>query len=218
MFGKIPDLPAAPSMAVFKKWRHDFELFLETIGSSWKGVTAVLRASRLYEQTFEKDQLPEVEALSAKHEPKAPTLDYSFDFDLKTDALYKLLMPRLPVALATEFRQVGQTNGFELYRRLVQKLDPPRADASFHLSNEIRGLGASNLCKDFAHTVQFVKFLDSRMDEYRTETGEVFPDSDAARVLAQAIDEDEMGRVEDTEGLDLKDPRDGYLLDHRSRH
>jgi len=137
---KIPDLPAAPSMAVFKKWRHDFELFLETIGSSWKGVTAVLRASRLYEQTFEKDQLGEVEALSAKHEPKAPTLDYSFDFDLKTDALYKLLMPRLPVALATEFRQVGQTNGFELYRRLVQKLDPPRADASFHLSNEIRGL------------------------------------------------------------------------------
>ena len=41
---KIPDLPAAPSMAVFKKWRHDFELFLETIGSSWKGVTAVLRS------------------------------------------------------------------------------------------------------------------------------------------------------------------------------
>jgi hypothetical protein len=92
----------------------------------------------------------------------------------------------------------------------VQKLDPPRADGSFHLSNETRGLGASNLCKDFAHTVQFVKFLNARMDEFQTETGETFPDLDAARVLSQAIDEDMMGRVEDTEGLDLKDPRDGY--------
>jgi hypothetical protein len=34
---KIPDLASTPSMAVFKKWRHDFELFIETIGSSWKG-------------------------------------------------------------------------------------------------------------------------------------------------------------------------------------
>ena len=34
---KIPDLSSAPSMAVFKKWKHDLELFLETIGSSWIG-------------------------------------------------------------------------------------------------------------------------------------------------------------------------------------
>ena len=131
---------------------HDFELFLETVGPSWKGVTAVLRTSRLYEETFEKEKLREVAALTKRHEPRSPDLEIGFDFDLKADALYKLLMPRLPVPLATEFRQVGQTNGFELYRRLVQKLDPPRADASFHLSNEIRGLGAGNLCKDFTHT------------------------------------------------------------------
>ena len=75
----------------------------------------------------------------------------------------------------------------------MHKLNPPRADSSFHLSNEIRGLGGVNLCKDFAHTVQFVKFLDSRMDEYQIETGEIFPDADAARVLSQTIDEDTMG-------------------------
>jgi hypothetical protein len=136
-------------------------------------------------------------------------LSSAFDFDVKADALYKLLMPRLPVTLATEFRQVGQTNGFELYRRLVQKLDPPRADASFHLSNEIRGLGAGNLCKDFAHTVNFVKFLDTRMEEYQTETGETFSDSDAARVLSQAIDDATMGLVQDDGELDLKDSREG---------
>ena len=83
----------------------------------------MLRTSRLYEETFEKDKLQDVEGLTLKHEPKAATLEFGFDFDVKADALYKLLMPRLPVALATEFRQAGQTNGFELYRRLVQKLD-----------------------------------------------------------------------------------------------
>ena len=41
------------------------------------------------------------------------------------------------------------------------------------------------------------------MDEFQTETGEVFPDADAARVLSRAIDEDTMGRIEDTDGLDL---------------
>ena len=73
---KIPNLPSAPSIVVFKKWRHDLELFLATIGSSWKGVTAVLRTSRL----FEKGRLREMEALTLKREPKAATLEYGFDF------------------------------------------------------------------------------------------------------------------------------------------
>ena len=54
-------------MAVFKKRKHDLELFLETIGSSWKGVTAVLRTSRLFEEPFEKGKLRELEALTLKH-------------------------------------------------------------------------------------------------------------------------------------------------------
>jgi hypothetical protein len=33
---KLADLPNEPSLAAFKKWRHDLELFLETIGTSWK--------------------------------------------------------------------------------------------------------------------------------------------------------------------------------------
>ena len=32
------------------------------------------------------------------------------------------------------------------------------------------------------------------MDEFQTETGETFPDADAARVLSQAIDEDTMSQ------------------------
>ena len=54
-----------------------------------------------------------------------------------------------------------------------------------------------------SHTVQFVKFLGSRTDEYQTETGEVLPDADAARVFSQAIDEDTMGRVDDHEDLKI---------------
>ena len=113
-------------------------------------------------------------------------------------------MPKLPVGLATEFRQVGTTNGFELFRLLAQKLDPPRADCAFHLANELRSCAPAQPCKDFAQTVQFVKYFDQKQLDFTTETGEMFPDSDAARVFSQAIDEDTMGRVDDHEDLSIE--------------
>ena len=60
------------------------------------------------------------------------------------------------------------------------------------------------MCKDFAQTVRFVKFLDQKILDYTTETGEKFPDDDAARVLSQAIDEDTMGRVDDHDDLSIE--------------
>ena len=33
---KIADLQAESSLAAFEKWRHDLDLFLVTIGTSWK--------------------------------------------------------------------------------------------------------------------------------------------------------------------------------------
>ena len=145
--------------------------------------------------------MTEMRSLKAKHEPLAPDMEFGIDFLGKADALYKLLMPRLPTALGTKLRQVGVTNGFELFRKLIQKMDPPRADSAFHLANEIRGLGGVSVCKDFAQTVRFAKFLAGKMDDFTIETGESFPDSDAARVFSQAIDEDTMGRVDDHDDL-----------------
>ena len=112
----------------------------------------MLRTSHLHTKDFIEDSLHEVIALRVKTEPKAPTLEFFFDFGVKADALYKLIMPRLPVSLATEFRQVGATNGFELVCRLTQTLDLPRADSALHVANEIRGLGVVTVCKDFGQT------------------------------------------------------------------
>ena len=112
-------------------------------------------------------------------------------------------MPKLPVSLSTELRQVGTPNGFELFRLLTQKLDPPRADCAFHLANELRSCAPPQPCKDFAQTVRFVKFFDQKQLDFTTETGEMFPDADAARVFSQAIDEDTMGRADDHEDLSI---------------
>ena len=181
---KIADLPNEPSLAAFKKWRHDLELFLETIGVSWKGVTAVMRTSRLYNDTFSFGNRGAVESLRRQTEPSAPDLDASFNFYEKSDALYKLLMPKLSVSLSTELRQVGTPNGFELFRLLTQKLDPPRADSDFHLANELRSCAPPTPCKDFAQTVRFIKYFDQKQLDYTTETGNKFPDGDAARVFS----------------------------------
>ena len=143
---KIPELVSDPSSAVFKKWKHDLELFIETIGPSWKGVPSILRTSRFLNTEFTESAVTEMRGLKTKHEPDSPDLEYSFGFFGKADALYKLLMPRLLTSLGTELRQVGVTYGFEFFRKLIQKLDPPRADSAFHLANEIRGLGGVFVC------------------------------------------------------------------------
>ena len=128
-----------------------------------------------------------------------------FKSEEKADALYKLVMPRLPVDLATEFRQTGgATNGFELFRKLVNKLDPARSDNAFHLANEIRGLGGVGACKNFDQTVRFVQFFEKRLKEYLIEIGEIFPPSDAARVVSEILDEDKLGRIEDSTDKEMQ--------------
>ena len=98
----IPDLSSDPSLGVFKKWKHDVELFIETIGPSWKGVPSILRTSRFLNVEFADRLVPEMRRLKTKHEPAAPNLWMFFDFPGKADALYKLLMPRLPTVIGTE--------------------------------------------------------------------------------------------------------------------
>ena len=147
---KIADLGKSASTASFKKWKHDLELYIETIGASWSGVTGLLRHCRLHvEGAFDEKALPAVIKLATDIEKRPPALDhFLFKFEEKADALYKLVMPRLAVDLATEFRQIGgESNGFELFRKLTQKLEPARSENAFHLANEIRGVGGIGLAR-----------------------------------------------------------------------
>ena len=102
---------------------------------------SILRTSRFLNVEFAESSITEMRSLKTKHEPAAPDLEFGFDFAGKADVLYELLMPRLPTVIGTKLRQVGVSNGFELFRKLIQKMDPPRADSAFHLANDIRGLG-----------------------------------------------------------------------------
>ena len=194
---KIHDLEASPSLAAVRKWRHDVELFVDTLGSSWLGVSSMLRNCRLVDQEFNQTGLLEVIEVCEKVDNRTPVDADMFEFATKSDTLYKLLMPRLNLSLSTEFRQIGTSNGFELFRKVIRKLDPPKSDNTFHLANEIRGLGGTSPCKDFAQTCRFLLFLENRLKEFLIETGTSFLPADAARVLSQAVDEDTLGRLED---------------------
>ena len=161
---KVHDLEASPSLAAVRKWRHDVELFTDTLGPSWTGVANMLRNCRLLDQEFDGGSgLMELMEICRKVDGQAPVDPHQFEFSLKSDVLYKLLMPRLNLSLSTEFRQIGSTNGFELFRKVVRKLDPPKSDNTFHLTNEIRGLGGTSVCKDFAQTCRFMLFFESRL-------------------------------------------------------
>ena len=53
-----------------------------------------------------------------------------------------------------------------------------------------------------------------KMKEYLVETGETFPESDTARVLGEALDEDTLGKVDDSTDLKLLtyDPVQDWIL------
>ena len=102
---KVADLEKHVSIAGFKEWKHDFERFVETIGASWSGVTSLLRHCRLYEDgEFDAGAMEKVAKFAEKVEGRMPPINsFLFKFEEKAEAIYKLVMPRLPVDLATEF-------------------------------------------------------------------------------------------------------------------
>ena len=57
-------------------------------------------------------------------------------------------------------------------------------------------------------------FLDKKMKNYLIEKGEIFPDSDSARVLCEILDEDTMGRIDDQTDFKLTayEPMRAWIL------
>ena len=118
----------------------------ESIKPSWAGVASLLASSRMLSQEFSAEALPEVfKLVRSVNVGNCQVTDCEFDFATMLDTLYKLLMPKLPLELATDLRQWGSTNGFELYRRVVRKIDPPKENDPFHMGIEIQGLGGKGL-------------------------------------------------------------------------
>ena len=127
----------------------------------------------------------------------------SFDFPGKAITLYRLTAPKLNMDLSTEFRNSSPDNGFELWRLLNRKLDPPRADLEYHMKNDLRRHARIN-CTDFSQTVRFVAKLESKRREYQVETGSPLDPMLLADILGAAMDEDTSGRLEGG-NVDIKD-------------
>ena len=102
---KLPELAEKASVAALRKWRHEVEVFTETIGPSWAGMASLLGSSRMLAQEFTQDQLPEViKLVKLVNHGQCQVADWEFDFCTKSDILYKLLMPKLPLELATDLK------------------------------------------------------------------------------------------------------------------
>ena len=75
--------------------------------------------------------------------------------------------------MIAEFAQSGEGNGFELFRQLSHKFDPPRVVIAFDFKAEIEGLG-KHACTKFLQTVRFLSMLDQRVRDFVFETGKQF--------------------------------------------
>ena len=155
--------------------------------------------SRMLSQELSPEALPEVVKLEKSvNNGNCQVSGWDFDFAAKSDTFYKLLVPKLLIELATELRQVGTSNGFELYRRVIRKIDPPKENDAFHMGKEIQGLGGKGTLKDFGQTCRILEFLEQKRKHFLLEIGTAVPLDDSARVLVSVVDKDTLGRLEDS--------------------
>jgi hypothetical protein len=185
---KLAELGTKPTIARWKKWRRDLEGFIDTIGTTWKGISGLLRELRQKLAPFDGSQVQAAITAAQDRGDKAPTY-FGFDHEAKKDVLYRLLMPKLDDVLSNELAQVGDEDGFELFRRMVRKLDRPKADIYFELKTDIEGLG-KHVCANFQQTVRFLTMLDTRVRDFVLETGKSFPKDSLASVMRRAVDQD----------------------------
>ena len=67
-------------------WRHEVEIFTETIGPLWAGVASLLASSRMLSQEFSADALPEViKLVKSVNSGSCQVIDWDFDFATKSD-------------------------------------------------------------------------------------------------------------------------------------
>ena len=99
---KVAELGSKPSMGKWKKWRCDFEWFVDTSGLSWKGTSGLLRQLRFREQPFDGSQLADAIDSAKKRKDKVPQ-EHEYEYEVKTDVLYYLIMPKLDEVMSTEF-------------------------------------------------------------------------------------------------------------------
>ena len=169
----IGALPTTFSLGVWKKWRHEVEIYVDTIELTRKGVKMILQQARqsptALETTKEAFRLT-VNRARVVNKGVGP-VDELFDYAAKASVLYRMLVPTLNLDSSTEFRNSSPDNGLELWRLLNRNLDPPRADWAFHWTNDLRKHARTN-CVDFGQTVEFIAMLDGKCREFQVETGE----------------------------------------------
>ena len=91
--------------------------------------------------------------------------EFGFDFHVKADVLYKLMMPDLDEIQGAEVMQTGKSNDFELFRLLSRKIDPSRDDLASDMRTELQGLG-KHTCRDVLQTFRFVAISSASNNSY----------------------------------------------------
>ena len=81
---KLAERGRKPTVARWKKWRRDFEGFVDTVGFSWKSTSGLLRELRHRALLFTAAQLSEAIANAKKRKDKAPEETF-YGFEEKAD-------------------------------------------------------------------------------------------------------------------------------------
>ena len=143
--------------------------------------------------------------------------EYGFEYDVKTDILYRLITPKLDEVMSAVFAQSGEESGFELFRQLSRKIDPPRVDVAFDVKDEIEGLGKHS-CSNFAQTARFLAMLNQRVRDFVFEAGEQFPLESLASIMRRAVDADTADRMDEGNvGLSDFPAVEGFIKKRESR-
>ena len=118
--------------------------------------------------------------------------------------MYNFISPKLSLDLFSRYRQLGATNGFELWRLLNKEKDPIRKEQEFFMDIQLQNMSHAK-AKNFAESYSLMIELESKVLEYRTVIGKHPNLETLGKILWARLDAATQDKAEDTAGLDFMD-------------
>ena len=135
---KVEKLEKTPTLEVFKKWRHDLCLFLNS-HPKWSNAGLYLDKARRWPKEIPFDEHDNIiDALGTDKFGQSVINKGDWIYQKHSPELYQLLCARVNLDLSTRFSQEGTTNGFEMWRMINREIDPAKKDADFFLKIKVQ--------------------------------------------------------------------------------
>ena len=198
---KVDKMAEHINTEAFRTWKHGVEKYIDSVQGGRRG-SLLLEQARLCESKIDQQQYDQCVQAANGTELGMVMPGYDWEFNTKSVELYDFLAPKLNLTLFNELRQVGTTNGFELWRLLNKKKDPVRKEQAFFMEINLNNM-SHHKAKNFSETYDKMLELEKGILEFRATIGMPPDYKTLVKVMWAMMDIDTQEKAEDRDEVNI---------------